>query len=157
MLRPAVNCACCNGSGDRQRALQFGDNRSLVDAGPYDDLVHGHDASQPLEFTMRCSLEARDPLTDKRDSADGLEFSASVVADAMHPCAARKLAAQSSDGSSSSQHPWEGCRRGLEQTEMKIDRKKRTCLLDVFFYGRITPHLVAARKGRNESRTLKTE
>ena len=33
-------------SPDRQRALQLGDSRSLVDLGTYDDVVHNNDTSQ---------------------------------------------------------------------------------------------------------------
>jgi len=44
-------------SPDRQRALQLGDSRSLLDVGTYDDVVHGHDLSQPVEFTLGWSLD----------------------------------------------------------------------------------------------------
>src|SRR4051812_39370378 len=43
-------------SPDRQRALQLGDTRTLVDVGTYDDLVHGHDVSLPVEFMLGWSL-----------------------------------------------------------------------------------------------------
>lgn len=37
-------------SSDRRRALHLGDERSLVDAGTFEDVVHGHDLSRSLEF-----------------------------------------------------------------------------------------------------------
>ena len=75
-------------SPDRQRALQLGDNRTLVDAGTYDDIVHGHDMSAPLEFTLSWSLgnkvEFSDPVKGESYSGDSLEFSARLVADPSH-------------------------------------------------------------------------
>lgn len=72
-------------SPDRQRALQLGDSRTLVDAGTYEDLVHGHDVSQPVEFTVGWSLEQnlsiRDPLQNSDYSGNSLEFSARLEAD----------------------------------------------------------------------------
>lgn len=75
-------------SPDRQRALQLGDSRTLVDAGTYDDVVHGHDISQPLEFTLSWSLDRdlviHDPVAGRDYSGNALEFSARLVADAKH-------------------------------------------------------------------------
>lgn len=75
-------------SPDRQRALQLGDSRTLVDAGTFDDVVHGHDLTLPVEFTLGWSLEqdlsVRDPLTNVEYSGDALEFSARLAADARH-------------------------------------------------------------------------
>ncbi|OYV75209.1 MAG: hypothetical protein B7Z66_13725 [Chromatiales bacterium 21-64-14] len=75
-------------SSDRQRALQLGDSRTLVDAGTYDDVMHGHDVAQPLEFTLGWSLgeelSIRDPLAKKEYSGDAIEFSARLVSDAKH-------------------------------------------------------------------------
>lgn len=75
-------------SPDRQRALQLGDSRTLVDAGTYDDVVHGHDVSQPVEFTLGWSLEKaleiNDPLSGIAYAGDALEFSARLVADTRH-------------------------------------------------------------------------
>src|SRR5436305_7627656 len=45
-------------SSDRQRALQFGDSRTLIDAGTYDDAVYRHEMSQPLEIEFTWSLAA---------------------------------------------------------------------------------------------------
>lgn len=75
-------------SPDRQRALHLGDIRSLVDVGTYDDTVHAHDVSKPIEFTLGWSLgealEIHNPLTDRKYSGDGLDFSARLAADAKH-------------------------------------------------------------------------
>jgi predicted ATPase len=75
-------------SPDRQRALQLGDGRTIVDAGTYDDAVHGHDVSQPLEFTVAWSLddplEVSDPLSDATYSGTDIEFTARLVADERH-------------------------------------------------------------------------
>ena len=43
-------------SPDRQRSLHLGDSRTLVDAGTFDDAVHGHDVSQPLELTLKWTV-----------------------------------------------------------------------------------------------------
>jgi predicted ATPase len=75
-------------SPDRQRALQLGDSRTLVDAGTFDDAVHGHDVSAPVEFTLAWSLEqklsVRDRLSERVYSGDALEFWARLVADDQH-------------------------------------------------------------------------
>ena len=72
-------------SSDRSRALHLGDDRSLVDAGTYDDAIHGHDVSQPLEFGLGWSLETglavRDPLSGASYSGDSLAFNARLGAD----------------------------------------------------------------------------
>lgn len=75
-------------SPDRQRALHLGDSRTLVDAGTFDDVVHGHDVSQPLEFTLAWSLEqqfhVRDPVKAHLYVGDQIEFSATIAADSKH-------------------------------------------------------------------------
>ncbi len=72
-------------SSDRLRALNLGDERTLVDAGTYGDAVHGHDVSQALEFTfawsLESSLEVHDPVSRDRYAGDGLRFGASLEAD----------------------------------------------------------------------------
>lgn len=72
-------------SSDRQRALQLGDSRTLVDAGTYHDAVHGHDVSQSVEFTLGWSLgqefSIHDPGSQKNYSGDALEFSARLTGD----------------------------------------------------------------------------
>jgi predicted ATPase len=75
-------------SPDRQRALQLGDSRTLVDLGTYDDILHGHDISKPLEFSFSWSLEHRlvvdDPLSGKSYVGDELAFSARIDAGDRH-------------------------------------------------------------------------
>ena len=39
-------------SPDRQRALQLGDQRTLVDLGTYADMVHGHETREPLGIAL---------------------------------------------------------------------------------------------------------
>ena len=43
-------------SSDRRRAFHLGDQNTLIDLGTYADCVHGHDVSQPLEFSMQWKL-----------------------------------------------------------------------------------------------------
>jgi predicted ATPase len=45
-------------SSDRRRAFHLGDQNTLIDLGTYADCVHGHDISQPLEFSMQWKLPA---------------------------------------------------------------------------------------------------
>jgi len=75
-------------SPDRQRALQFGDSRTLVDVGTYDDAAHGHDISRPIEFALEWSLdsglEVRDPISGTAYSGDCLAFEAKLAADKRH-------------------------------------------------------------------------
>src|SRR6266403_4158590 len=51
-------------SPDRLRALQFGDSRTLVDLGTFDDAVHNHDLAQPLEFSLDWQLGSSLTITD---------------------------------------------------------------------------------------------
>lgn len=39
-------------SPDRQRALHLGDSRTAVDVGTFDDVVHNHDMSRPVECCL---------------------------------------------------------------------------------------------------------
>ncbi|MCC7418298.1 MAG: DUF3696 domain-containing protein [Acidobacteria bacterium] len=75
-------------SPDRQRALQLGDARTLVDLGTYDDAVHDHDTSQPLdvelEWTLSRPLEISDPQTRRAYSGDRIGFTASFAGDKRH-------------------------------------------------------------------------
>jgi predicted ATPase len=75
-------------SPDRQRALQLGDSRSLVDLGTYDDAVHNHDVDQPLEFAIEWTLDrtltVADPVSGWKYEGDALGFSATVRADKRH-------------------------------------------------------------------------
>jgi predicted ATPase len=75
-------------SPDRQRALQLGDNRTLVDLGVYDDIVFGHDVTRPLEieldWTAMESLEILDPMSGDRFSGDRLGFRVEIEGDKRH-------------------------------------------------------------------------
>jgi len=72
-------------SPDRLRALQFGDVRTLTDAGSYDDAVHQHDVNRPLgiEFawTLAEPLTIADPVSGARYEGDAVGFSTSLRAD----------------------------------------------------------------------------
>jgi hypothetical protein len=75
-------------SPDRQRALQLGDNRTLVDLGTYDDAVHNHDTAQPMEieldWTLSETLEVNDPQFSETYQGDSLAFHVSIGADKRH-------------------------------------------------------------------------
>ena len=75
-------------SSDRQRALQLGDSRTLIDLGTYDDAVHNHDASQPmevgLEWTLGETLEVTDPLNETAYRGESLAFHVTIGADKRH-------------------------------------------------------------------------
>jgi len=75
-------------SSDRQRPLHLGDSRSLLDLGTFDDVVHGHDLSRELAFTLgwqtKDGLDVNDPLQGKRYRGDRFEFSATLAADDKH-------------------------------------------------------------------------
>jgi predicted ATPase len=82
-------------SSDRQRALQFGDSRTIVDLGTYDDAVHNHDTAQPLEVELDWTLGERLHVTDpwgKRDyEGSALSFQVSIGADKRHQPFVRSL------------------------------------------------------------------
>lgn len=73
-------------STDRRRALHLGDDRSLVDLGTFQDTLHGHDLSRPLDFSLRWSLPkgltVTDPLTGQRSQGNQLGLDCSLIADA---------------------------------------------------------------------------
>lgn len=75
-------------SSDRQRPLHLGDSRTLVDVGTFDDVVHAHDLTKEVAFTLgwelRAPLEVRDPLQAKVYRGDRFEFSARLSADRSH-------------------------------------------------------------------------
>ncbi|MBK6940547.1 MAG: DUF3696 domain-containing protein [Planctomycetes bacterium] len=75
-------------SSDRQRALQLGDGRTLIDAGTYDDAVHNHDVNLPLEaemdWTLGETLTISDPLKKTRHDGDALSFCVTIHADKRH-------------------------------------------------------------------------
>ncbi len=73
-------------SPDRQRALHFGDERTLVDLGDFLATVHGHDASLPIAFEVGWSLPAplrfEDAYHQDQYQADHIALGASVSASA---------------------------------------------------------------------------
>jgi len=75
-------------SPDRQRALQLGDSRTLVDLGTYDDAVHNHDLTQPLEigleWTLGESLTIYDPVSRAQYAGDTIGFQVTLHADKRH-------------------------------------------------------------------------
>jgi predicted ATPase len=72
-------------SPDRQRALQLGDSRTLVDLGTYDDAVHNHDLNQSLEigleWTLGDSLTISDPISRATYVGDTIGFQVTLEAD----------------------------------------------------------------------------
>jgi predicted ATPase len=76
-------------SPDRQRALQLGDSRTLVDLGTFDDVVHNHDVSQPLEFSFEWSLDQPlqviDPLSGAVFAGNSLCFGAKLQVERHQP------------------------------------------------------------------------
>jgi hypothetical protein len=60
----------------------------LVDAGTYDDAVHNHDVSQPLEvelaWTLPGPLEIADPVSHVRYEGNSIGFRMSIQADKRH-------------------------------------------------------------------------
>lgn len=72
-------------SSDRQRALQLGDSRTLIDLGTYEEAVFRHDIDQPVEFDLRWTLDSplvvSDPLSELLTNGSQLSFHVSVRAD----------------------------------------------------------------------------
>ncbi len=72
-------------SPDRQRALQFGDARTLVDLGTFHDAVHNHDVEQSLEieleWTLDVPLNITDPMKGSTYSGDTVAFRVSLRKD----------------------------------------------------------------------------
>jgi predicted ATPase len=75
-------------SPNRQRALQLGDNRSLVELGAYDDIVHQHDVARPLdielEWTSPEPIEIRNPVNGNACSGRHFDFRVQIQSDARH-------------------------------------------------------------------------
>jgi predicted ATPase len=82
-------------SSDRQRALQLGDSRTLVDLGTYHDVVHNHDTSLPLEVSVQWTLETSqvitDPLSRRTYTGNAMRFDVRIQADKRHQPAVQKL------------------------------------------------------------------
>jgi predicted ATPase len=93
-------------SPDRQRALQLGDSRTLVDLGTYDDVVHNHDTSQPmdaeLDWTLSQTLEVTDPQLSRVYRGTSVSFQVSIEADKRHQPLVRSLRYGLSNGEGSS-------------------------------------------------------
>lgn len=72
-------------SPDRQRALQLGDSRTLVDLGTFDDAVHNHDLTQSLEieieWTLGAPLTISDPISGATYAGSTIGFQVSLQAD----------------------------------------------------------------------------
>jgi len=89
-------------SADRRRALNLGDERSLVDLGTFEDCIFRHDLTQPLQFSLRWSLpdalSVRDPLTEVTLRGSDLGLDASLGADAMGQPEMRALRYRLLDG-----------------------------------------------------------
>ena len=75
-------------SPDRKRALQLGDNRSLVELGGYDDIVYRHDVVQPLdielEWTTAEALDVQDSVSGAEYSGNRLGFHVAIQSDKRH-------------------------------------------------------------------------
>lgn len=69
-------------SPDRQRALHFGDQRSLVDLNDLPGVLHGHDLRRSLEFDVEWTLPKKITVNDayhrKKYTASSLGFGATI-------------------------------------------------------------------------------
>ena len=72
-------------SADRKRALQLGDENSLVDLGTFKECLHQHDLSQPLEFEtgwkLPNDLMIEDPINNNQFTGNELFLKVSMLAD----------------------------------------------------------------------------
>ena len=75
-------------SSDRLATLQLGDNRTLVDAGTYDDIVHNHDTTQPVEIDLQWTLDDNlaitNPLGGANYTGDTIRFRVTLKGDRRH-------------------------------------------------------------------------
>lgn len=75
-------------SSDRQRVLQLGDSRTLIDLGTFSDVVHNHDIGQSLDFALEWTLDQNliidEPTTHKEYIGNKMKFQAELVADKRH-------------------------------------------------------------------------
>ena len=83
-------------SADRRRALQTGDEGSLVDLGSFIDCLHGRDAAAELEFSLDWSLpgplEVQNPLDPgEAYRGQGLRLVSTLAADAREQPVVRRL------------------------------------------------------------------
>ncbi len=72
-------------SVDRKRALQLGDENSLIDLGTFAECLHNHDIEQQLKFNLGwrlpTKLEVKDPITQTRFVGSELSLSVSMKSD----------------------------------------------------------------------------
>lgn len=73
-------------SSDRRRALQLGDDRSLVELGSFQECLHNNDLTQSLNFELGWRpdepLAVHDPITDTQLRGDELLLEVSLAANA---------------------------------------------------------------------------
>lgn len=81
---PVVLKQTCE-SADRRRVLNFGDNRTPVELGSFEDVVYDHDLDEPLEFELEWnlpeSLVVADSVHNKHYAAEAIRFRASIRGD----------------------------------------------------------------------------
>ena len=113
-------------SPDRQRALQLGDSRTLVDLGTYDDAVHNHDTTQALEiefdWTLGESLEIADPLSGVTYGGDAIGFQVSIKADKRHQPLVRSLEYTLNRGGATALDVRIQCREREKEYELSSER-----------------------------------
>lgn len=112
-------------SSDRQRALQLGDSRTLIDLGTYEEAVFRHDVDQPVEFDLRWTLDEPlvidDPLSEVAISGSDLAFHVSVRADKRQQPVVGSLSYRLYEGRTMSLAVALERRNGGEKFDLKID------------------------------------
>jgi len=112
-------------SPDRLRALHFGDSRTLVDLGTYEEAVYGHDVDQPVDIDLAWSLDEPlvvvDPLTGGEFGGTDLAFHVSVGADRRQQPAVRSLTYQLLDEAAATLTVRLDRRNGTEKFDMKME------------------------------------
>jgi predicted ATPase len=113
---------------DRKRALQLGDDHSLIDLGTFADCLHGHDLTRELQFTLGWKLPR--PMTVKNASVHGevysgneLELTASLIADRSgqpRTQLIRYVLAQDSDRTLTVEHTGSGSRGAVECSPLRL-------------------------------------
>lgn len=72
-------------STDRKRALQLGDDNTLIDLGTFAECLHDHDLNQSLEFELGWDLpnklEIKDTVSGKRYIGNELKLAVELIAD----------------------------------------------------------------------------
>jgi predicted ATPase len=115
-------------STDRQRALQLGDNRTLIDLGTYEEAVFRHDVDQPVEFDLKWTLDeplvVTDPLGDLATSGSQIAFHVSVRADKRQQPIVQSLSYQLLEGRTRALAASLERRNGGDKFDLKIDGYK---------------------------------